>query len=123
MRPGKFIRCLLVVTGAAVLAATLTGTATADHRGNSYQYDNAIPKSTYPPKANYSRGDHWWHGRHGGGYRDHGYAGSIVAVPIIIAPPVAYPPQYPYYVQRPYSQQPYPAYRYAPSLAPTYYGR
>jgi hypothetical protein len=133
MRPGKFMRCLLVVAGAAFLAGTSTRTEAADHRGNGYQYDNAIPKATYPPRANYSRGDRWSHGRQGGGYRDHGYAGSIVAVPIIVAPPMVYPSQHPYYVQQPYPQQPYaqqpypqqsyPAYQYVPPPAPTYYGR
>ena len=93
-----------------------------------------------PRSEHRSRG---WHGGGGGGHRNQGYAGSIIAVPIIVAPPVAYPAQYPYYAQQhyvqqqypqqPYSQQqylqqsypqqPYPAYRYVPPPGATYYGR
>jgi hypothetical protein len=118
MRPRKFTRSFLVAAGAAILVGTFAAAAAADyrdngyHRGNGYQNENAFPKATYP------RGYHVSRGGYGGGHRNHGYAGSVVAVPIIVAPPVIYAPQYPYYVQ-----QPYPIYRVVPPPVPTYYGR
>jgi hypothetical protein len=121
MRAGTFVRFFLAAAGVAIFAGTSVGTAAAEHRDSrrdsGYQDENVFPKATYP------RGDHWSHGRHGGGHRNHGSAGSIVAVPIIVVPSVVYQSPYPYYVQQPYPQQPYPAYRYVPALAPTYYGR
>jgi hypothetical protein len=109
------MRFFLVVAGAAILAGTFSGTAAAEHRDGGNHQENVFPKATYP------RGDHLSRGRHGGvagGHRNHGYVGSVVAVPIIVAPAVVYAPQYPYYVQ-----QPYPIYRYVPPPVPTYYGR
>jgi hypothetical protein len=135
MRPAKFTRFFLVVAGAAISAGAFAGTAAADHRDSGYHQEKVFPKATYP------RSEHWSRGRHGGvggGHRNQGYAGSVIAVPIIVAPPVAYPAQYPYYVQQhyvqqqypqqtysqqPYPQQPYAAYRYVPPLVPTYYVR
>jgi hypothetical protein len=100
MRPGSLMRFFLVVAGAAILAGTFSGTAAAEHRDGGNHQENVFPKATYP------RGDHLSRGRHGGvagGHRNHGYVGSVVAVPIIVAPAVVYAPQYPYYVQQPYT--------------------
>jgi len=112
MRPGTLVRFFLVAAGAVILAGTSAGTAMADHRDNGYRHENAFPKATYP------RGDHVSRWGYGGRHRNHGYAGSVVAVPIIVAPSVVYAPQYPYYVQ-----QPYPIYRVVPPPVPIYYGR
>jgi hypothetical protein len=114
MRPGSLMRFFLVAAGAAILAGTFSGTAAAEHRDGGNHQENVFPKATYP------RGDHLSRGRHGGGaggHRNHGYVGSVVAVPIIVAPAVIYAPQYPYYLQ-----QPYPIYRYVPLPVPIHYG-
>lgn len=118
MRSATFMRFFLAPAGAAILAGTFAGTAAADHRDNRYQHENGYQHETAFPKVTYPRGDHVSRGRYGGGRRNHGYAGSVVAIPIIVAPAVVYAPQYPYYVQ-----QPYPIYRVVPPPVPTYYGR
>jgi hypothetical protein len=121
MRAGTLTRFFLAATVVATVAGGFARTAAADHRADRSHQENIYPRENTYPRSSYSRGDHWSRGWRGGGYggqRNHGYAGSILAVPIIIAPPAAYPSQYPSYIQ-----QPYPAYRYVQPPAPIYYGR
>jgi hypothetical protein len=135
MRPAIFTRFFLVGAGAAILAGTFAGTAAAEHRDAWNHQESVYPKATYPRSEHVTRGRR---GGAGGGHRNQGYAGSVVAVPIIVAPAVRYPSQNPYYVQQPYVQQPYsqqpypqqpylqqpyPAYRYVPPPVPAYYVR